>query len=182
MRTGKESADTRAQQGFSLIELLVVLTIIMTMTGITVMGMGSYRGKMTEQQVRAVSDELLLAQNTQQKRPGTFRAELRQDSHVWYVVISRTMDREITTGTDWSEYDRRELASANTLRISDEKGTLLKEGIDGAYYRWTFDRASGACTEGAGTLLFSGSGKAYRLTVYGPSGRSEVHTDYGVSQ
>jgi prepilin-type N-terminal cleavage/methylation domain-containing protein len=179
LKTGNESAERR-REGFSLIELLVVLTIIMTMTGITVMGMGSYRGKMTEQQVRAVSDELLLAQSAQQTRPGTFRIQLRQDSHVWEVVVERTMDQEITTGTAWSEYDRRELASSNTLRISDEKGTLLKKGYDGSYYQWSFDRASGACTEGAGTLVFSGSGKAFTLTVYEPTGRSEVHTDYGV--
>ena len=179
MRTGRESDKRREQSGFSLIELLVVLTIIMTMTGITVMGMGSYRSKMTEQEARAVLDELMLAQSTQRARLGNFRVDLRQEDHSWVVVLFRTMDEEITASTKWTEYDRKELTSPNSLKISDDKGQLLKEGMDGSYYRWIFDRATGACTQGAGDILFSGSGKTYRLTVYAPTGRAEVHTDYG---
>ncbi|MCR4763620.1 MAG: prepilin-type N-terminal cleavage/methylation domain-containing protein [Lachnospiraceae bacterium] len=180
MKTGAESVEEgrkkRADAGFSLIELMVVLSIIMTMTGITVMGMGSYRGKMTERQVRNIADELLLTQNAQQTRPGIFCARLIQDNHVWSVEVVRTMDEEIYAGTVWTEYDRKELGSANALQIADTGGRLLTSDRNGAFLTWRFDRETGACTEGVGSIILSGSGKKYRLTVFGPTGRTEVRT------
>ena len=174
----KERIAERGEAGFSLVEPLVVLSIIMTMTGITVMGMGSYRGKVTERQTRNIADALLLAQNSQEVKPGVFRAELCQEDHTWVLVVRRTLNPEAHGGTVWTEYDRQELGSANSLRISDGEGRSLQSDSSGCYYHWGWDRESGACTEGAGSIILSGSGKSYRLTVYEPTGRAQVRTVY----
>lgn len=175
---GSDKKTVRGTGGFSLIELLVVMSVIMTMTGITVMGMGSYRAKITERYTREIADELLLTQNSQRIRPGTFRARLLQDGHEWVIAVERTMDTTQGGDPDWSEYDRKVLGSSNSLRVSAANGKLLQGDSTGTYHEWRFDRETGACTDGAGEILLEGSGKTCRLTVYAITGRTQIQTVY----
>ena len=55
----------------------------------------------------------------------------------------------------------------------DSKGTLI--------HVWRFDRDTGSCIEGAGTLAVTGAGKTQYLTVYRENGRCETG-DAGVVQ
>ncbi|MBR4529499.1 MAG: prepilin-type N-terminal cleavage/methylation domain-containing protein [Lachnospiraceae bacterium] len=175
---GSDKKAARGEAGFSLIELLVVISVIMTMTGITVMGMGSYRAKITERRTREIADELLLAQNSQQIRPGIFRARLMQEGHDWVIAVERTMDTEQKKDPAWSEFDRKSLGSSNSLRIMAANGKLLQSDSTGTYHEWRFDRETGACTGGAGEILLEGSGKTYRLTVFPVTGRTQIQTVY----
>lgn len=188
-----------SNNGFSLIELIIAMSILMILSGMVFLGTNSARKKETEKYVNNLSNQIRMNQTTAMSKAGNWRLGLYLKNNNYYCVHeveikpssdadesfwesrseeammghSGAVDYELVSG-DSSEITDPEsseglngLADAGRIgESSEEKGTLI--------HTWRFNRDTGSCTEGAGTIAVTGIGKTRYLTVYRENGRCEI--------
>ena len=170
--------------GFSLIELIIAMTILLILSGMLILGTGSAKRKETEKYANTLANQLTLSRTTTMSKTGKWRLGLYlkdKDYYCVHEVEKRAAESE--DDTYWETESEKIMlgrsgvmnykllsgkGGAEDSRDDEDKGILI--------HAWRFDRDTGSCIEGAGTLAVTGTGKTEYLTVYPENGRCAVGT------
>lgn len=178
----------KANGGFSLIELIIAMTILLVLSGMLFLGTNSAKRKETEKYANALSNQINLSKTSAMSKSGKWRLSLYLKDKDYYCVHEIEKRKTDEDDTYWEiQSEKVTLGRSGVMKyelLSGEsgegsgtedvaKGTLL--------HVWRFDRDTGSCIEGAGTLAISGAGKTRYLTVYRENGRCETG-DAGTAQ
>lgn len=171
----------KANGGFSLIELIIAMTILLVLSGMLFLGTNSAKRKETEKYVNALSNQINLSKTSAMSKSGKWRLSLYLKDKNYYCVHEiekrKADDEEDTYWESQSEkvmlgrsgvmkYELLSGGSGEGGTDDEAKGTLI--------HVWRFDRDTGSCIEGAGTIAVTGAGKTQYLTVYRENGRCET--------
>ena len=171
----------KANGGFSLIELIIAMTILLVLSGMLFLGTNSAKRKETEKYVNALSNQINLSKTSAMSKSGKWRLSLYLKDKDYYCVHEiekrKADDEEDTYWESQSEkvmlgrsgvmkYELLSGGSGEGGTDDEAKGTLINV--------WRFDRDTGSCIEGAGTIAVTGAGKTQYLTVYRENGRCET--------
>ncbi len=186
MRAGKED---KANGGFSLIELIIAMTILLVLSGMLFLGTNSAKRKETEKHVNSLSNQINLSKTSAMSKSGKWRLSLYLKDKDYYCVHEiekrKADDEEDTYWEIQSEkvmLGRSGVMKYELLSGESGEGSGTEDAAKGTLLHvWRFDRDTGSCIEGAGTLAVSGAGKTRYLTVYRENGRCETG-DAGVVQ
>lgn len=186
MNAGKED---KANGGFSLIELIIAMTILLVLSGMLFLGTNSAKRKETEKYVNALSNQINLSKTSAMSKSGKWRLSLYLKDKDYYCVHEiekrKSDDEEDTYWEIQSEkvmLGRSGVMKYELLSGGSGEGRGVEEDSKGTLIHvWRFDRDTGSCIEGAGTLAVTGAGKTQYLTVYRENGRCETG-DAGVVQ
>lgn len=179
MNGGKED---KANGGFSLIELIIAMTILLVLSGMLFLGTNSARRKETEKYVNALSNQINLSKTTAMSKSGKWRLSLYLNDKDYYCVHETEKRKEDDEeDTCWEiQSEKVMLGRSGTIKyelLSGESGEgsgLADETKGTLIHVWRFDRDTGSCLEGAGILAVTGAGKTQYLTVYRENGRCET--------
>ncbi len=178
--------------GFSLIELIIAMTILLVLSGMIFLGSDSARRKETEKYAAALGNEILMARTASMSKAGKWRLGLYLKEKEYYCILeseekasgesggvyweSRSekvrlghagaVDYEWVSGSGDPDGEGNVSDGAETGEGSLEKGKLI--------HAWRFDRDTGSCMEGAGTLKVTGVGRTRTITVYKENGRVDI--------
>lgn len=182
----------KTNNGFSLIELIIVMTTMLVLSGMLFLGSNSARRKETEKYAAALGNEIQIARTTAMSRAGRWRLGLYLKEKEYYCILeSEEKAAGETGGVYWkSRSDKVRLGHAGAVdyewvsenggsadegNVSDDAGTgegSLENGR--LIHAWRFDRDTGSCMEGAGTLMVTGMGRSRTITVYRENGRVDI--------
>lgn len=191
---------TNRNAGFSLIELLVAVTILFILSGLLFLGTNSARKKETEKYLNALSNQIRLLQTTSMSMSGKWRLGLYlKDKNYYCVLESEKKNGGSTDRADWEiRSERTRLGHTGVVdyrKVSAESGESGEipgaadgesepspgpvQGVSGGekgtlIHVWRFDSDTGSCIEGAGTLSVTGIDRPWYLTVYKENGRCEI--------
>lgn len=164
--------------GFSLIELIIALSILMILSGIVFLGINISKKKSTEKSARDLCNQIRLLRTVSMAKAGEWRLSLYEKNGEYYCVQERLTGED--EGTTW------EAASEETKL--GHKGTVfyqLAQDMDvytqeesreggGGIRTWRFNRDTGSCIQGAGIMEVSGTGRTMEVAVYPENGRCEA--------
>lgn len=178
----KNMKEYGLEGGFSLIELIIAMTILIILSGVLFLGTGVAKRRETEKYANSLRNQITLSQTAAMAKTGKWRVGLYlkdKDYYSVHEVEKRTGENEedvfweiqsekVMLGRSGAvNYELKSGESGSTTGTADgEKGILL--------HTWRFDRDTGSCIEGAGTLAVTGAGKTHYLTVYRENGRCEI--------
>lgn len=181
------------EAGFSLIEMLVAVSILMILSGLLFLGTNSARKKETEKYVNALSNQIRLLQTTSMSMSGKWRLGLYLKDKKYYCVLESEKNTGPESGrviwevrSEKTMLGRTGAVDYNLVSVEsgegsgdgeakqesaphesdDEKGNLI--------HIWRFDSDTGSCIEGAGTMAVTGIDRTRYLTVYRENGRCEI--------
>lgn len=186
-----KSGQRTAGNGFSLIELLIAMSILMIFSGLFFLGINASRRKDTEKYAVELSNQIRLLRTVSMSKAGEWRLALYESDGEYRCVQERMMTAEdgshswtaasemvkmghkgavIFKGAVYEEAagegTGEENAPGNSSENDSGNGTLIRS--------WRFDRDTGACIEGDGILEVSGPGKTMEIAVYRENGRCET--------
>ena len=168
--------------GFSLIELIIAISVLLVLSGLLFMNIGVSKEKEGAGYSRELCNQIRLMQTVSMSKAGRWRLVLYERDGSFYCVQEKLEGEDGTgggTGDGTSEAwnpKSEETAmgksgsvtytnSARPSETSDSGTTLIGE--------WRFDKDTGACLLGAGTVEIETAGKKRIVTIYGTSGYCE---------
>lgn len=166
-------------KGFSLIELIIATAILLILSGILVIGINSSRKKETDKYVNELANQIRLTQTTAMSKAGKWRLALYLRDGDYYCV--RELGKEEGDNADslsWeAESEAVKLGHAGALNYQEDSkggGGASPDGAEELIHVWRFNRDTGSCIEGAGTLTVTGISRTKYITVYRENGRCEI--------
>jgi prepilin-type N-terminal cleavage/methylation domain-containing protein len=178
MRNTEKNVDNR---GFSLVELLIAMTILMVLTMMVFIGIGTSRRRDAERYAKELQNQIQLTQTTALSRAGQWRIALYRDTSGRYYCVTQHSDAADGTQQEesWVDYGKRtELGREGAIHWAPEAGgagdAAAQQGADTRIWSCRFDSNTGERVAYDGTLLVSGAGTCYRITVYRENGYCEV--------
>ncbi len=91
---------TRAERGFTLIEILVVLALIALLTGLAALSAGA-AGSPVTREARRLAATLQLATDESRLQGRVLGLKFRQDGYSWLELVPREPDAESGPGFAW---------------------------------------------------------------------------------
>lgn len=189
---GREATEGRAaiggrtiikkNTGFSLIELIIVISIMTILCGLVFINPSVSKRRKVEQYASELGNQLKLAQTMAMAKAGQWRLCLYLDKDDNYYCVQE-QKKSGDSGTTWEAVSEKvklghDGAVVYTAKTSEDSsgGTESTGGTDsGTLIReWRFNRDTGACELGAGILEVTGGGTKKNIIVYKVSGRCEV--------
>lgn len=167
-------SSVRNQSGFSLIELIITISILIVLSGMTFLGINFSRGKELNQHTRELCRQIELIQTISMSRSGIWRLGLYEKDGDYYCVQER---KNSSDGGGWDRMSEPvDLGYKGAIHFPEstpeEEESSLEHGR--LIWEWRFDRDTGACTKGAGLMEISGVGRTQHLTVYLENGTCEI--------
>ena len=177
--------------GFSLIELIIAISILLILSGMVFLGINASKRKNTEKSARELCNQLQLLRTVSMSKAGEWRLSLYERDSRYYCVQERlteegdsfswkTTSEEIKLGYKGDiffvlEQDMDALGGDG----NDEKKDAQEADANGrdrgtVVRRWKFDRDTGACISGSGIINVSGTGRTMEVAVYPENGRCEA--------
>lgn len=174
------------RQGFSLIELMIAVSVLAIMSSAFMLGIQSYRGRYTEKYIRELQNQIQLTQTIAMTKAGSWRLVLCRDAQNRYYCIRQSTGASGSSlqESDWKDFGSRvELGSSGAVTwqtvsspTSEDETEQPAEtaGCSTILWHWYFDSDTGACTTDAASLIITGAGRRYQLNVYPATGYCEV--------
>lgn len=177
MRTMKKNVDNR---GFSLIELLIAMTILLIFTLTVGIGIGTAHRRDAERYAKELQNQIQMTQTDALSKTGQWRLALYQDSTGRYYCTAQHSDSAqlIPEDESWMDYGKRtELGRSPAIVWKLDSGTpqsAIAQAGSTLIWQCRFDPETGARISYDGALLVEGTGKTYKVTVYRENGYCEV--------
>jgi prepilin-type N-terminal cleavage/methylation domain-containing protein len=181
MKNTLKHVDNR---GFSLIELLIAIAILIVLTTAATIGIGISRRRDTERYVKALQNQIQLNQTFSMTKAGEWRLTLYRDSsrHKYYCV----QEVKNSSGNGWTEYGNQvELGPEAAISWNPDRSADSDGAVPMPVYTWQFYSDTGAWKDSSGAVG-SGTasmdvlranakvGKSYDVIVYKENGYCEV--------
>lgn len=178
----------KGNSGFSLIEMVITIAIVGILSGLFFLGALVSRGKETEQYSKILTSQIRLNQTLSMSRSGEWRLCLYEREGTYYCVQEQKKKGEDGEG-QW-EIQSEPVQLGHKGAVFYEKAVAItvlddgqrdikpaKEDMGELICEWRFNRDTGACIKGAGTLKIKGIRSAKQITVYRENGRCEESND-----
>jgi type II secretory pathway pseudopilin PulG len=169
-------------KGFSLLELLIALTILMIMTSVIMIGIGMYRRRDAERYARALQNQIQIMQTASMTKTGTRRLALYCENKKYYCVQEVKRDGNGASEVVWEASGKEtELGFDGAVHWEKKNGQSSVSGADPDLIMiWQFASDTGACVDENGNVITAAvgvtakNGNDYMITVYGVNGYCEV--------
>jgi type II secretory pathway pseudopilin PulG len=169
-------------KGFSLLELLIALTILMIMTLVITIGIGMYRRRDAERYARALQNQIQMTQTVSMTKTGTWRLALYCKNKKYYCVQEVKKDGNGSSEMVWEQSGKKtELGFDGAVHWEKKNSQSPASGADPDLIMvWQFASDTGACVDENGNVITTAAditaknGSHYRITVYGVNGYCEV--------
>lgn len=164
--------------GFSLIEMVLAVAILTFLSGMIFLGTGSFRRKETDRFSRELCNQIRLTRTVAMSKTGYWRLCLYLKDGDYYCVQERGTKeaggeivweaKSDTAGlghegaVTYTRTDNQDTDQTQETKAGEDSGELIAA--------WRFDRDTGSCIKGAGTLELVGQGKTKTITVYRENG------------
>lgn len=156
---------TKDNRGFSLIEMVVVVAIIIVLSTAAALSMAAVSGKPAEQCAQSLKVEILSNRTVSLgKKDATLTISKQSDGI--HVTEAYTLDSGSVTN------DR--VIAPNTVDISFSSDGSSYTAIDASGIVLEFDRSSGSLKNYSSNIFFKSTkaGKTYKVTVYQLTGKA----------
>jgi prepilin-type N-terminal cleavage/methylation domain-containing protein len=170
MRLSERNVDNA---GFSLVELLIAITILVILISATTLGIGAAHRRDTERYAGALKNAIQLTQTTTMTKAGQWRLVLVLDnaSSRYYCVQQHRED----SNSEWQESGTRvDLGASGTVQWTSGYAVPETETQAGLVHIWRFDPDTGACICGTERAQIQGPGRTWQVTVYRTNGYCEM--------
>lgn len=163
--------------GFSLIELIIAIAILMVLGGSVFLGIGAAKRKDADRYASELCNQIRLMQTVSMSKAGRWRLALYERDGKYYCVQEKAGAdaSDPSAATVWSaQSEELPMGTAGPI-IYQNRATLSGDGGDGGTLigEWRFHKDTGACTVGDGSMEIISAGETQIVTVYGMSGHCE---------
>lgn len=163
--------------GFSLIELMLVVSIIIILSSLFWNSTAIVKQREVEQYSRKLCTQIQMNRTLSMSKGGEWRLAMYKDRGEFYCVHEKKK-KSLEQDYDWeAESEPLKLGRTETLTYQFPEHILDQDQAEMGnlilLWQWKFDKDTGACLKGKGTLNIIRGKKRKQITVYEESGRCE---------
>ncbi len=155
--------------GFSLLELIIAITIVVILSGLSTYGVAMLRRRNVESYAKRLSEQIQLTRQTAPTSGKDAILYLIKENNAYSVYRSDQPEKKITL-CDTPEVQ---------MDASNLKGTIpQKDQVSNMVAAWKFDNNTGECLAGYSSgvyagIVITGYNRKYRINIYQENGYCE---------